>query len=80
MIDPLLRNDRSFLFLVELDKAGIIALSLVPVIISDCQVSLAKGMDCTDTTERMRLLSKQFQTSLTLRESPLPHLFLKIRS
>ena len=61
-VDPDLRNDRSFLFLVELGKGGPTKLSLIPVLISNFQVNLAKGQDREETLNRMQALSREFDT------------------
>lgn len=74
-VDPILRNDRSFFFIAEADKAGIRALRLVPTLIAHFQVNRAKGPNAEETLERMRLLSKEFLTILTREDNELflPH-------
>lgn len=63
MVDPYLRNDRTFIFLVEVSKAAVCSLRMIPVRISDLQVNLAKGADAEETIERMIRLSTPFHTS-----------------
>jgi len=63
-VDPQLRNDRSFLFLVEVDRAGIRRLCLVPVLIGAMQVNLALGDERTETIARMARLCAEMGTSL----------------
>jgi poly-gamma-glutamate synthesis protein (capsule biosynthesis protein) len=57
-VDPFLRNDRSFLFIVEVDRSGIKELRLVPILISNFQVNLAEGEDADWSIKRMEKLSK----------------------
>lgn len=64
-VDPDLRNDRSFLFVVELDKNGPLKVSLIPILITDFQVTLAKGIERQETINRLKLLSKEFDTRFT---------------
>lgn len=73
-VDPFLRNDRSFFFVVEAGKEGIAALYLIPVLISDCQVNLAQERDFSESVQRMQALSSEFNTTLILRDTPIPHL------
>jgi len=56
-VDPLLRNDRSFLFLVQASKDGYQKLDLIPVIIKDFCVHLAKGKEADAIHARMRYLT-----------------------
>lgn len=63
-VDPRLRNDRSFLFLINAGKQGLLEIQLIPVLISNFQVNLAKGKDVTETLQRMHQLSQELQTSL----------------
>lgn len=76
-VDPLLRNDRSFFFIVEAGKEGVLALYLIPTLISDCQVNMAVGTGCAETMQRVKMLSKEFNCPLTIQQSPFPHLFLR---
>lgn len=70
-VDPLLRNDRSFFFLVEVTKDGIVGIRLVPTFISNCQVNLAKGIEREEAMHRMTLLSKEFGTELETQDNTL---------
>ncbi len=64
-VDPGLRNDRSFFFMVELTKVGPIKLTLVPTLISNLQVNLAPLDEAEAAMDRMELLSKEFDTHFT---------------
>ena len=78
-VDPELRNDQSFFFLAEVNKKGIAALHLLPVLIGDCQVRRAQGNDFSQIVQRMQSLSKPFGTHFTVQTSavvPYPHLTL----
>lgn len=61
-VDPFLRNDRSFLFQLEVNKQRLLKLRLFPVLISNFQVNKAKNKDAEDTKERMKKLSSEFGT------------------
>lgn len=63
-VDPYLRNDRSFLFFVEISKKGIEQAKIVPTFISDMQVNLAEGDNYIKTMKRMKVLSEEFGTSV----------------
>lgn len=63
-VDPVLRNDRSFLFLVEVNKKGLSSIRLIPVLISNFQVNLATGKNLSETVDRMQALSKELHSSL----------------
>jgi poly-gamma-glutamate synthesis protein (capsule biosynthesis protein) len=64
-VDPDLRNDQTFFFLVEAGKDGIASVRLVPLLIRDCQVNLAQGKEMKNIMERMQLLSENFNTEFT---------------
>lgn len=70
-VDPILRNDRSFLFLVTLSLSGLIQLRLVPVLISNCQVNLADENDAKISCSRMQALSEELHTSLDVQKDDL---------
>lgn len=57
MIDPVMRNDRSFLFIVDADKTRIKNVELIPTIIQNMQVNKATGKDYHDSTKRIQMLS-----------------------
>lgn len=63
-VDPRLRNDRSFFFIIEANKQGLRSLRLVPTLISSFQVNKAIGQEAEQTLQRMQELSQEFHTSL----------------
>ncbi|WP_101295478.1 CapA family protein [Halegenticoccus soli] len=64
VVDPELRNDRSFLFDLRIDGDGTpVELRLAPVEIRDCAVHLAGGEAAEWCRERMRELSDAFGTT-----------------
>ncbi|UCF44530.1 MAG: CapA family protein [Planctomycetota bacterium] len=63
-VDRSLRNDESFLYLVEVDKGGVRKAELVPVLISEMQVNKAKGRDYKGIIGKMRRLSREFGTRI----------------
>lgn len=63
-VDPYLRNDRSFFFIAEAGKDGIVSLRLIPALIKNFQVNLAAGDDAQEALKRMQLLSKESNTKL----------------
>lgn len=65
VVDPLLRNDLSFLFLLEVSQFQVMHLQLVPVIIGQCQVNLAKGSIYEWCIRRMQHLSAAFTTPVS---------------
>lgn len=67
-VDPLLRNDRSFYFLIEANKKGIQTVRPIPTRISNFQVNRAQGVEAEEIRERMRLLSKAMGTEFKLPE------------
>ncbi len=75
-VDPLLRNDRSFYFQVEVDKDGIRSLRMTPVVISNFQVNKAKGTEAQEINQRMQHLSKELLTPLQFDKD---QLFLDIK-
>jgi len=64
-IDPVLRNDRSFFFLVTVDKTGVKQLKLIPLLISGMQVNIAKNIDSTQSLKQMQKLSKELGTNIS---------------
>lgn len=70
-VDPILRNDRSFLFLVKCSKEKILELKLIPVIIEECQVNKAEADDALQAIKRMQMLSKQLNTQFDVRSGEL---------
>jgi poly-gamma-glutamate synthesis protein (capsule biosynthesis protein) len=53
-VDPMLRCDWSFLFLVSIGKQGLLSLRMIPVRQDYAQVNLAIGLDFEAIVERMR--------------------------
>lgn len=70
-VDPFLRNDYSFLFLVECSKKGIQRLRLIPVLINEFQVNRAKGEEAKAIMKRMERLSKEMNTTLVYQDNEL---------
>ena len=64
-VDLKLRNDRSFLFLVTVDKTGPKKLKLIPTLISNMQVNKAEGKDKLWSLHRMQKLSAEFGTRIS---------------
>jgi len=67
-IDPFLRNDRSFFFIIEADKKRLVSLRMIPTLISNYQVNRAQGGEGEETLARMKTLSREFGTSLDLEQ------------
>lgn len=63
-VDPILRNDRSFLYIVEIDKQGFRKLRMIPSLISHFQANRAKEEEQEEIIQRMMALSKEFHTQL----------------
>jgi len=63
-VTPELRNDQSFFYKVKVEKDGIKAVELVPVLISQMQVNKATGDDYSQAVEKVITLSKEFNTNL----------------
>lgn len=61
-VDPALRNDCSFFFTVQVSKQGIQSITLLPVLISNCQVNLSTSKDREQTISRMQKLSEELGT------------------
>lgn len=70
-VDPYLRNDHSFFFLVEADEKRICTLRLIPVVISKFRVNRAQGEEAREIMRRMQLLSKEFQTVFEIEKNEL---------
>ena len=70
-IDPILRNDRSFFFIVEIDRKGLRKIRLIPTCISDFQVNIVKGKEREEMFFEMQNLSKEFQTILQVQNEEL---------
>ncbi|MBD2525831.1 CapA family protein [Nostoc sp. FACHB-133] len=63
-VDPVLRNDWSFVFLVEVSDHGLYKLRLIPVFLSYTRVDLAKGGEFTAICQRMQFLCTNFNTNI----------------
>ena len=61
-VDPVLRNDRSFVFLADVQGPRVRALRLVPILLQGTQVGLARGRDFEETCRRMQVLSAEMGT------------------
>lgn len=61
-IDAQMRNDWSFLFLVEVDGSRLRSLSMIPTVISNLQVNLARGEERELIITRMRQLCNELGT------------------
>lgn len=64
VVDGELRNDRSFLFEIEIADKKIIGLRLIPVIIKNMQVNFAVAADKEWSIARMQYLSRAFGTKI----------------
>ncbi len=64
-VDPELRNDWSFVFLLDVEAGRPLRLRLVPLKLSFAKVSLARGAEFEAICRRMRQLSSDFGTELT---------------
>ncbi len=62
--DEILRNDWSFLFLMDVDRGGIRRLTLRPVALGFAEVNFASGGVFDAICERMVSLSRDFGTRL----------------
>ncbi|MBI4544617.1 MAG: CapA family protein, partial [Gemmatimonadetes bacterium] len=63
-VDPMLRNDHSFLFLLELDEGRARQLRMLPVRLQYARVDLARGAELEEILERMLRLSAELGTAL----------------
>ncbi len=70
-VHPALRNDWSFIFLVEAGATGIRRLRMVPVRLGFARVDLATGAEFKDIVRRMRMLSADFGTTLEVTDEGL---------
>ena len=65
VVDPVLKNNHSFLFLMEVSRKGIERIRLIPVLISNYQVNLAKEKSYEWSIKRMQRLSDRFGTIIS---------------
>lgn len=63
-VDPQLRNDLSFLYLVQADRSGVLALEMIPVRIANLMVNRAEGDDYRLAVDRITALSAEFGTEV----------------
>ncbi|HVU98458.1 MAG TPA: CapA family protein [Puia sp.] len=63
-VDQVLRNDRSFFYIVEADRTSIPRLELIPVLIADGHVGLATENDRIEAIRRMKDLSSALGTRI----------------
>jgi len=66
-VDPVLRNDWSFIFLVDVEPEATTRIELIPVRLTFSMTNLAVGREAEEILERMEGLSREFGTSF-LRE------------
>lgn len=64
IVDPHLRNDWSFVFLVDISKSGLHSLRLIPVRLHYARVERARDEEFTAICARMRSLCAEFKTPL----------------
>ncbi len=64
-VDPILRNDWSFIFAVEADREGVKRLRMIPVRLSYARVDLASGEEFEEIRLRMKMLCEEFKTPLS---------------
>lgn len=64
VVDPILRNDLSFLFLVKITGRGIAGVELLPTHITDYQVNQAKGALAEQALARMSALCGRLGTAV----------------
>lgn len=64
-VDPALRNDHSFYYMVTVSRLGVEHVELVPVLIDHCQVNEARGEEREWCMERVKQLSSGFGTKIS---------------
>ncbi len=64
-VDPKLRNDRSFIFLVNSIKSDLKSAELIPIKIDTMQANLATEPDKSLMIKRMRMLSQELDTKIS---------------
>jgi poly-gamma-glutamate capsule biosynthesis protein CapA/YwtB (metallophosphatase superfamily) len=65
-VDPEERNDQSFVFGLEVDRAGIRKVRLTPTLIGDCQALIAHGREADEILGAMQRLCGTLGTALTI--------------
>jgi poly-gamma-glutamate capsule biosynthesis protein CapA/YwtB (metallophosphatase superfamily) len=61
-VDPIERNDHSFVFLIETDIRSILRLSLYPTLIRGCQVRIATSDKAASIAQKMTERCAEFGT------------------
>jgi len=64
-VDPIERNDLSFLFLLDIQDGHLVRLHLHPVRIDNCQVGMATGHDAAHLEQDMEAKCRAFGTTMT---------------
>lgn len=67
-VDPLLRNDESFIFEVYLKNKAVTKVVLTPIIIDNLQVNLAKGNLSVSICQKMINLCNSFETEAVVKD------------
>ncbi len=62
------RNDRCFIFIVEIESGQIVRLKLYPTVISRFQAKLASEAGAEETARKMQMLCDEFETASVWRE------------
>jgi poly-gamma-glutamate synthesis protein (capsule biosynthesis protein) len=70
-VNPRLRNDRSFLFLLRVERGTLVRAELFPVNLPYARVRLARSAEQKDTLDRMEALSAEMGTVLRRRDDRL---------
>jgi poly-gamma-glutamate capsule biosynthesis protein CapA/YwtB (metallophosphatase superfamily) len=65
-VDAEERNDQSFLFVVETERAGLVRVRLTPTVISECQALLARGRGAAEILRKMQGVCARLGTHLTI--------------
>jgi poly-gamma-glutamate synthesis protein (capsule biosynthesis protein) len=63
-VDPILRNDQSLVFVLEIDPEGLRALTLIPIRLRYGEVGLAKGADLKEIQARIVARSAELGTNV----------------
>jgi poly-gamma-glutamate synthesis protein (capsule biosynthesis protein) len=63
-IDPELRNDQGALYKLHIEENRQVRIEIVPTIISNYQVNIARGKDFVEIAERMRRFSREMKTDI----------------
>jgi poly-gamma-glutamate synthesis protein (capsule biosynthesis protein) len=65
-ISPLDRNDRSFLFFVELEERRVRTIRLVPTLIRECRAQIARGPEAEESSANMMRLCSALGSEVVL--------------